>query len=55
MAALAIQVVLMQQGAGGGGKKRKRRNTIDSEAMERLKEEFIAGKKIIIPEFYRTI
>ena len=45
MAALAIQVVLMQQGAGGGGKKRKRRDTIDFEAMEILKEEFIAGKK----------
>ena len=34
----------MQQGAGGrGGKKRKRRNILDSEAMERLKEEFVLG------------
>ena len=34
----------MQQGAGGGGgKKRKRRNIMDSEAMERLKEEFVLG------------
>lgn len=54
VAALAIQVVLMQQGAGGGGKKRKRRNTIDSEAIERLKEEFIAGKKIMLRNIYLT-
>ena len=33
----------MQQGAGGGGKKRKRRNVLDSEAMKRLKEEFVLG------------
>ena len=44
MAALAIQVVLMQQAAGGGGKrKRKRRNTINSQALESLRKEFIAG------------
>ena len=55
VAALAIQVVLMQQGAGGGGKKRKRRNTIDSEAMERLKEEFIAGEKIMLRNIYLTL
>ena len=43
MAALAIQVVLMQQAAGGGKRKRKRRNTINSQALESLRKEFIAG------------
>ena len=39
----------MQQGAGGGGgKKRKRRNILDSEAMERLKEEFVLGSFLIM-------
>ena len=38
----------MQQGAGGGGKKRKRRNILESEAMERLKEEFVLGSFLIM-------
>ena len=43
MAALAIQVVLMQQAGGGGKRKRKRRNAINSHTLESLRKEFIAG------------
>ena len=44
----------MQQGAGGGGKKRKRRNILDSEAMERLKEEFVLGSFLIMELSYKN-
>ena len=44
----------MQQGAGGGGKKRKRRNILDSEAMKRLKEEFVLGSFLIMEFSYKT-